>query len=178
MRKPLVLALAAAAVATGTALAAPASADSALITLPVVLGASTLSLSAPAAVVTPGDPATAVIATTVADLRLSGGNWTATISATDLTLTGATSPGASETIPATGMTAYTTVVTPPVPGTAVVSAPRTSGSPLSLTNSAQTLVSTTSRSNVNTTVYSTTVSIPTTGKTAGVYTGNVVQSVS
>jgi hypothetical protein len=173
MRKQVVVAVAAAGVALGLA-ATPASADTALVTLSVGLDTNTLSIAAPTAVVVPGDPATATIATTVSDLRLSGGNWTATISATDLTLT-----GTSETIPATSMTAYASVTTAPLLGTATLSTPyASSSSTLALTNTAQPFVSTTARSNANTTIYNTIVSIPTTGKTAGVYTGNVVQSVS
>jgi len=172
MRKVLALATATAAVALGLA-ATPASADTALVTLPVGLSADTLSIAAPAAVVVPGDPATATIVTTVSDLRLTGGNWTATISATDLTLAGTT-----EKILASSMTAYSAVTTGPLLGTATLSTPYSSSAQLTLSNSAQNFVSTTARNNANTTIYNTVVSIPTTGKTAGVYTGNVVQSVS
>lgn len=177
MRKALALSTAAAAVAIGLA-AAPAQAETTLVTLPVGLGVTTLSIAAPAAVVTPGDPASAVIATTVADLRVTGGNWISTVSATDLVMTGIASPTLAETIPANTMTAYATVVTPPVLGTAVVVPLATSGTPLTLSTATQSLVNTTSRSNVNTTVFNTVVSIPTGSKTAGVYTGNVIQSVS
>ena len=166
------LLLVAAVTAGSAALAAPASAADTLVTVPVGV-AGTLSIAAPVAVVTPGEPASAAIATTVTDARLSGTGWVASISATALTLVGATSPGATETIPASSLTAYTGVVAPTVPGVVTISAPYTSSAPLSLSGTAAAFVTASSRNNVNTAIYTATVSIPTTGKTAGVYTGTV-----
>jgi hypothetical protein len=177
MRKPL--ALGAVALAAGAvALTAPqAQAADALVTLAVGLDTPTLSITAPTAVVVPGSPASATIATTVTDLRLSGTGWTSTISSTDLTLQNLASPGAAQTIAASTITAYTGNVEPVLP-TVTISGEYTSASPLTLSNSAQTLLTATSRTNTNTAIFTTTLSIPTTGKTAGVYTGTVTQSVS
>ena len=177
MRKALALTTAAAAVAVGLA-AQPATAADTLVTLPVGLGSATLSIAAPAAVVTPGEPATAVIATTVTDLRLSNGaGWTATISSTDLVLAGATTPGTAGTIAASTVTAFTGAVSSTVPGVATISG-TLAASPVTLSGTAQELVTATSRTNVNTAIYNTTLTVPTTGKTAGIYTGTVTQSVS
>ncbi len=178
MRKALAVGTAVSALALGLG-ATSASADSALVTLPVGLGVETLAIAAPTAVVTPGSPASATIASTVTDTRLSNGaGWTVRISAQDLTLVGATAPGATETIPASTMTAYTGDVNPTVPGVASITGEYLSGSPLALTNSLQSFVTAASRTNVNTAIYTATVNIPTAGKSAGVYTGNVTQSVS
>ena len=162
--------------AASLVLAAPASADSATVVLAVGLDNPTLSITAPLAVVTAGSPASATIATTVADLRLTGTGWTATIAATDLAMTGVT-PATSNTIAATSMTAWTGNVTPALP-TVTINGEYTSGAPLTLSTSAQTLLTATGRTNVNTSVFTTTLSIPTTGKDVGVYTGTVTQSVS
>lgn len=163
---------------TGVLLAAPAGADTALVTLPVGLDDPLLALAARLAVTVPGSPATVTVATTVTDLRLAGTGWTSTVSATDLTLVGASSPGASETLPATSMTAYTGDVNPLLLGTVSITGEYTSGSPLTLSNAAQTLLTATGRTNANTAVFTTTVLVPTAGKTAGIYTGSVTQSVS
>ncbi len=162
----------------GAALASPASAADTVITLPVGV-TGTLSIAAPTAVVVPGSPASATIATTVTDLRLANTvGWTATISATDLTLVGATTPGGDGTIPATTMSAYTGDVEPTVPGVATIGNEFTSASPLALANTAKSFVVASSRSNVNTAIYTATVTIPTAGKNNGVYTGTVTQSVA
>ena len=178
MRKVLALSTAAAAVAVGLA-ATPAGAADTLVTLPVGLGVETLAIAAPAAVVTPGTTAAAAIATTVTDTRLSNSaGWKVSISSTDLTLVGASTPGTSGTIPATSMTAYTGDVNSTVPGLATITGEYTSGSPLTLANTAADFVVASARTNVNTAIYTATVNIPTSGKTAGVYTGTVTQSVS
>lgn len=169
-------AAAAACVALGLA-AVPAQADSAVVTLAVGLDTPTLSITAPLAVVTPGSPASATIATTVSDLRLSGTGWTSTISSTDLTYVGVASPGAAGTIAASTITAWTGQVTPALP-TVTINNEYESGTPLTLSGSAQALVVATGRTNVNTSVFTTSLSIPTAGKTAGVYSGTVTQSVS
>jgi hypothetical protein len=171
------LALGAVAAATLGMTATPAQAADALVTLAVGLDTPTLSITAPTAVVVPGSPASATIATTVADLRLSGTGWTATISSTDLTYAGVSSPSGAQTIAASTITAYTGNITPVLP-TVTIDNEYTSGSPLTLSNSAQSLVVATGRTNVNTSVFTTTLSIPTSGKTAGLYTGTVTQSVS
>ena len=177
MRKALALTTAAAAVAVGLA-AQPATAADTLVTLPVGLGVETLAISATAAVVTPGATATAVIPTTVSDLRLANGaGWTATIRSTDLVLAGATSPTDAAKIPASSITAYTGAVSSTVPGVATISG-TLSTSPVTLSGTEQSFVVATSRTNVNTAIYNTTLTIPTTGKTAGLYTGTVTQSVS
>lgn len=178
MRKPL---LVVSAVVLGAALATPAAAGvDTLVTVPVGASGLLAITALPAAVVEPGTPAIATIATTVTDARLSNSaGWVATIASTDLTLAGVSSPGAAGTIAASTMTAYTGVVVPNLVGTATLSSPFTSaGSGLTLSNAAQTLVSATSRSNLNTAVYTTSISIPTTGKTVGIYTGTVTQSVA
>lgn len=178
MRKVLALTTAAtAALALGLA-AQPAHAADALVTLAVGLDTPTLSITAPVAVVVPGSPATATIATTVADLRLSGTGWTSTISTTALTLTGVTTPGTAGTIAASTMTAYTGQVVPDLLGAVTIDNEYTSGAPLTLSTTAQPLVVATGRTNINTNVFTTTVSIPTAGKTQGLYTGTVTQSVS
>lgn len=171
------LALGAVAAATLGMTATPAHAADALVTLAVGLDTPTLSITAPTAVVVPGSPATATIATTVADLRVSGTGWTSTISSTDLTFAGVAEPGTAGTIAASSITAYTGEVTPVLP-TVTINGEYTSGSPLTLSSSAQSLLVATGRSNVNTSVFTTTLSIPTAGKTAGLYTGTVTQSVS
>lgn len=178
MRKIVAGVLAALATTGLAAFAAPAQAADTLVTLPVGVDVETLAIAAPAAVVTPGSPATAAIATTVTDTRLSGTGWTVSISSTALTLTGATTPGTAGTIPASTITAYTGVVLPDVLGTVTISSPYTSGAPLTLSGSPQSFVTATSRTNVNTAVYTATLRIPTAGKTAGVYTGTVTQSVA
>jgi hypothetical protein len=178
MRKPLALCTAAAGVAIGLA-AVPAHAADTLVTLPVGVGVEGVSIAAPAAVVTPGSPAQAIIATTVTDTRLSNAaGWTATISSTDLSLVGATTPGTAGTIPASTITAWTGDVQPTVPGVAVIANDHLSTSPVTLSNSPQQFVTASSRTNINTAIYATTLSIPTAGKTTGVYTGTVTQSVS
>jgi hypothetical protein len=179
MRKALALTTAAAAVAVGLA-ATPAGAADTLITLPVGLGVETLAIAAPAAVVVPGSPASATIATTVTDLRLSNSaGWTATIASTDLTLVGAATPiPAAATIPATTITAYTGDVNSTVPGLATITGEYLAASPLTLSNTAANFVVASARTNVNTAIYTATLNIPTAGKTAGVYTGTVTQSVS
>ena len=177
MRKALVVTAAAAAAAVGV-VSQPASAADTLVSLPVGLSSTTLSIAAPAAVVTPGDPAAAAIATTVTDLRLTGTGWTVAISSTDLVLAGATTPGADGTIGAGTISAYTGDVNPTVPGVATISGEYTSDAPLTLSTSAQSFLAATARNNVNTAIYTATLSIPTTGKTTGVYTGTVTQSVS
>ncbi len=177
MRKALFLA--SVAVIGGAALATPASAADTIVTVPVGVSGLLALTAAPAATSDLSDPAIATIATTVTDARVSGTGWVATISAEDFTLAGASSPGAAGTLPASSMKAYTGVVVPQVLGTATISSTFTNlASALSLSNSAQTLVSATSRSNINTAVYTTTLAIPTAGKTLGVYTGKVTQSVA
>ncbi|MBC7679261.1 MAG: hypothetical protein H7233_09755 [Pseudorhodobacter sp.] len=178
MRKALALGTAVSALALGLT-GTSASASSALVSLAVGLDTPTLSIAAPTAVVVASSPAVATIATTVTDTRLSNGvGWTATISSQNLTLTGATSPGTTETIQASTMTAYTGDVNSTVPGTASITGEYLPGAPLALTNSLQTFVTAANRTNANTAVYTATVTIPTAGKTAGVYTGNVTQSAS
>ncbi|MEO6205238.1 MAG: hypothetical protein ABIO67_07650 [Mycobacteriales bacterium] len=177
MRKALVLGSALSAL--GLALAAtPASAADTVITLSVGLDTPTLAIAAPAAVVVPGSPASATIATTVTDTRLAGPTgWVVSISSTALTLSGVGTPGAAGTIAATTMTASTGVITPDVLGTVAVTGVPTV-SPISLSGTPQTFVTATSRANANVTAYTATLSIPTAGKTAGVYTGTVTQSVA
>lgn len=165
-------------VAATLGLTAPtAQAADALVTLAVGLDTPTLSITAPTAVVVPGSPASATIATTVSDLRESGTGWTSTISSTNLTFAGVATPGVAGTIAASTITAWTGEITPVLP-TVTINGEYTSVSRLTLSNSAQSFVVATGRTNVNTSVYTTTLSIPTSGKTAGVYTGTVTQSVS
>jgi hypothetical protein len=175
MRKTLALG-ATALTAASLALAAPASADSATVVLAVGLADTTLSITAPTAVVVPGSPAVATIATTIADLRLTGTGWTSTISSTNLSMAGVPAT-ADNTITAASMTAYTGDVEATLP-TVTIGSEYTSGSPLTLSTSAQPLLTATGRTNVNTSVFTTTVVIPTAGKDTGVYTGTVTQSVT
>ncbi|MCW2679570.1 MAG: hypothetical protein JWM62_971 [Frankiales bacterium] len=177
MRKALICTSAVAAVAVAL-VAQPAQADSALVTLPVGLANPTLSIAAPLAVVTPGDPATATIASVVSDLRLSGTGWTVTIAAEDLKMAGVTDPSNDQKIPASTMTAYTGDVESTVPGLVTIAGEFTASTPLPLANTSKDLLTATSRTNVNTAAFTTTVKIPTTGKTQGIYTGIVTQSVS
>jgi hypothetical protein len=179
MRKVLAVAAVAGAAALGlVAPSANAGTGDALVTLAVGVGVSGVSIAAPTAVATPGTPATVTIATVVTDTRLSNAQgWTASISSDDLTLAGATTPGTAGTIPASTMTAYTGDVEPTVPGVAVISNDVLSTNPLTLSNTPQALVVASSRTNLNTAAYTVTVSVPTTGKTTGIYTGTVHQSV-
>lgn len=177
MRKAIALTTTLTAVTLGF-VAQPATADSALVTLAVGIANPTLSIAAPTAVVVAGSPASATIATTVTDLRLDGTGWTVQISSTDLTLAGVTTPGAAGTIPANTMTAYTGDVEPTVPGTITIANEKLVASPLTLSTTPADFLVGTSRANTNTAVFTTTVKIPTAGKTQGVYTGTVTQSVS
>ena len=177
MRKALAVCTASAAVVLGVA-SQPATAADTLVSLPVGLSSTTLSIAAPVAVVTPGEPAAATIATTVTDLRLTGTGWTVTIASTDLVLAGASTPGADGTIAASTMSAYTGDVEPTIPGVATIAGEYLVGSPLALSNTAQSFLSATGRNNINTAIYTATLNIPTTGKTQGIYTGTVTQSVS
>src|SRR3954467_8129002 len=106
MRKALTVCTAAGAVMLGLAApAANAGTGDALVTLPVGVGVEAVSISAPVAVAVPGTLATVTIATVVTDARLSNtAGWTATISSDDLTLAGATTPGAAGTIAANTIT--------------------------------------------------------------------------
>lgn len=178
MRKVLAGVLAALATTGFAVAAAPARAADTLVTLPVGVAVEALAIAAPAAIVTPGSPATATIASAVTDTRLSGSGWTVSISATALTLTGATSPGTAGTIPANTITAYTGTVLPDVLGTVTIASPYTSAAPLTLSGVPQSFVTATNRTNVNTAAYTATLRIPTAGKTTGVYTGTVTQSVA
>lgn len=176
MRKALALTTAAAAVAVGLA-AQPATAAETLVTLAVGLDDPTLAIAAPAAVVTPGSPATALIATTVTDLRVSGTAWKVTIASSDLALSGVTTPGTAGTIPASTVTAYTGSTTVAVPGSITVTDGFSESAPLTLATTAKDLLVSSNRTNVNTVTYTTTLKIPTANKTQGVYTGTVTQSV-
>lgn len=181
MRKALVVSTVAASVVGLALTAAPAGAADAgtLVTLSVGVGVEGLAIAAPTAVVVPGDIATAAIATTVTDTRvLNTAGWTVTIRSTDLVLTGATTPGTAGTIPVGTMTAFTGDVSPTVPGVATINGDILSDAPLTLSGNPQSFVVASSRSNINTAIYTATVQIPTAGKTAGVYTGTVTQSVS
>lgn len=179
MRK--VLPLATLALVAGTAFAAsPASAADSTVTFTAGVTGSTLSIvPSPAIVgVTSGNSVTGLMTSTITDLRPTGGSWTDTISSTDFLLAGATDQTGANRVAATAASIYTTAVTVAIPGTATVANTHTAlGSALALSNSGQTLVSATT-SNVNTTTLASTVVIDVTGKSTGLYTGTLTQTVA
>ncbi len=124
--------------------------------------------------------------TTVTDLRgdataLTPSSWTYAMKSTDFTLVGATSPGAGEIISADKASVYlTTVPLASILGTATYSSfPTTSGGATALNadHTARTIFSAVTH-NLNTTTFVPTLQVDTAGKTAGLYTGTVTQSVS
>ncbi len=179
MRK--VLTLATIALAAGAAFAAaPASAADTTVTFTAGVTGSTLSIvPSPAVVgVTAGNTVTGLMTSTITDIRPTGGSWTDTISSTDFVLTGATDQTGANRVPATAASIYNTAVTVAVPGTATVTNNySTSGTALGLANTGKTLVTATT-TNVNTTTLASTILIDVTGKTTGLYTGTITQTVS
>lgn len=179
MRKALALGTVAVA-AVGVFAAQPASAADTTVTFTAGTTGSTVSILPSAAVVgvTVGNTVTGTLTSVITDLRPSSNSWTATVSATDFALFGATSQTGASLVPATSASIYNTAATLTVPGTATLSNTHTtSGSALALSNNAQTLLSATT-ANVNVTTVNSTLTIDVTGKNAGLYTGTLTQTVS
>jgi hypothetical protein len=125
-----------------------------------------------------GDTVTGVMTSVVTDLRLAGGGWTDTVSASNFNLVGALEPSGDSVIPASAAKIYTTSVSVAIPGTATISNLHTdllSALPLSTTG--QELLHATT-SNINVTTLLSTFSINTAGKALGAYTGTITQTVS
>ena len=180
MRK--VLTLATAALAAGAAFAAtPASAADTTVTFTAGVTGSTLSIvPSPAVVgVTSGNTVTGLLSSVITDLRPTGGGWTDTISSTDFVLVGATDQTGANRVAASSAKVYSTSLTVAVPGTATVSDKGyvDSTHALTLSNSGQALLTATT-TNVNTTTVASTLLIDVTGKTTGLYTGTLTQTVA
>lgn len=182
MRKALVLGATAVTVLGLALTAAPASAAAGdtLITFTVGTTGSTVSISPGVFVPGAGSATTAdgTIVSVVTDLRTSAGSWTDTVSSTDFSLVGASSPSGTALIPATSAKIWTPTTVVTIPGTATISNSHTAlGSALTLANSAATLLSATT-ANVNVATLTSNLQIDTTGKATGVYTGTITQTVS
>ena len=200
MRKVLAVSAVAAALVGSAAAASPASACALVAGVDPCVGTTTVALNAgvisgvlsltstPAATLA-GTSALAsgpLGVTTISDLRgdataLTPSSWTFSMHATDFNLVGATTPGAAQTVTADKASVYlTTVPLAAILGTATYSSfPTTSGTALALNadHTAKTVFSATTH-NLNTTTFVPTLQVDTTGKTAGLYTGTVTQSVS
>ena len=165
----------------GVAFAAPASAavgdTTVTFTVGVVGGVSILP--APAAVgVTVGNAVSGTLTSVVTDLRIDGGAWTDTVSATDFALVGATTPSGTSLVPASAAKMWTTSATVAIPGTATVTNAYTaSTAALTLSTAGQQLISATT-SNVNVTTLISEFEIDVTGKAVGAYLGTITQTVS
>lgn len=171
--------------AAGAFFAAPASAAAlpgvgdTTVTFAVGTPGGLSILPPPAVVGVPvGSTVTGVMTSVVTDLRLAGGGWTDSISSSGFNLVGATSPSGDSAIPASSAKIYTTSASVAVPGTATITNVHTDlASALSLSTDAQELLHATT-SNVNVTTLVSTLSIDTTGKAVGAYSGTVTQTVS
>jgi hypothetical protein len=180
MRKALVLG-SVAATAFGLALAAsPAHAGDTLVTFTAGVTGATVSISPGVFVPGTGSATTAAgsIVSVVTDLRTTAGSWIDTVSSTDYTLVGATSPTGTALIPATSAQIWTPTTVVTIPGTATISNVHTAlGSALTLANTGAALLSATT-ANANVATLTSNVQIDTTGKAVGVYTGTITQTVS
>lgn len=179
MRKALTLGTLAVAVA-GTAFAAsPASAADTTVTFTAGTTGNTVSILPSAAVVgvTSGNTVTGTMTSVITDLRASSGSWTAAISSSDFALVGASSATGASLVPASSASIYNNSATVTVPGTAVPNNLHPSSSPLSLSSSAQALLSATT-TNVNVTTVVSTLNIDVTGKNSGAYAGTLTTTVS
>jgi hypothetical protein len=182
MRKTLLLG-SVAAVAIGltlTAVPANAAAGDTLVTFSVGVVGSTVSIS-PGVYVPGVGSANAVdgtIVSVVTDLRTTAGSWTDSVSSTDYTLVGATTPTGTALIGAASAKMWTPTAVVTIPGTAVVTNTHTAlGSALTLANSTAPLLSAVT-ANANITTLTSNLQIDTTGKATGVFTGTVTQTVS
>ncbi|MGZ6804404.1 MAG: hypothetical protein ACXVFU_15270 [Nocardioidaceae bacterium] len=182
MRKALVLGSVAAGALVLALTATPASAGSGdtLVSFTVGTTGTTVSISPGAYVAGVGGSnyVTGTIASTITDLRTTAGSWTDTVSSTDYSLVGATSPTGTALIPASSARMWTSAAVVAVPGTATISNSYTSfAASLALANTAAPLLSATT-ANTNTTAVTSNVQIDTTGKATGVFTGTITQTVS
>jgi hypothetical protein len=181
MRKPLVLGTLALAVAGSALAAVPASAAAGDTTVTFTAGTTgsgvSILPSAAAAGVTVGNTVTATLTSVITDLRIAGGSWTSSVSSSNYTLVGATTPGTTGTVPAASAKIYNTSATVTVPGTATLTNTHVdNGSALTLSTTPQTLMSATT-TNVNVTTVASTLVIDVTGKDTGAYTGTLNQTV-
>lgn len=125
-----------------------------------------------------GSTVTGVMTSVVTDLRLAGGGWTDTISASNFDLVGAASPSGTSSIPASAAKIYTTSASVAIPGTATITNVHSDLlSALSLDTTGQELLHATT-SNINVTTLVSTFSIDTAGKALGAYSGTITQTVS
>lgn len=182
MRKALVLGSVAAGALVLALAATPASAGSGdtLVSFTVGTTGTTVSISPGAYVAGVGGSnyVTGTIASTITDLRTTAGSWTDTVSSTDYSLVGATSPTGTALIPAGSARMWTSAAVVAVPGTATISNSYTSfAASLALANTAAPLLSATT-TNTNTTAVTSNVQIDTTGKATGAFTGTITQTVS
>ena len=118
------------------------------------------------------------VASVVTDLRTGSNSWTDTVSTTDFTLVGATTPTGTALIPAASAKLWTPTALVSVPGTATITNDHaTSGTALALSTTAATLLSA-ATTNVNVTALTHNLQIDTTGKASGLFTGTLTQTVS
>lgn len=178
MRKALALGTVAVA-AVSVFAAQPASAADTTVTFTAGTTGSTVSILPSAAVVgvTSGNTVTGTLTSVITDLRPAGGSWTAAVSSTNFGLVGATSQTGANLVNASAATFSNATPTVAVPGTATVTNAAPSGSPLTLSTSPQTFLSATT-ANVNVTTVVSTLTIDVTGKSTGLYSGTLTQTVS
>lgn len=169
----------------GISLAPPAAAvaDSGSTTVTFTAGVTggLTILPTPAAVgVGAGNSVTGVIGGVITDLRVGGGTWTDTVTASSFDLVGATAPSVSDgtRAPATAVSMWTTSATVAIPGTATI----TNNYPdaanaLTLSGTGDELVSAVT-SNVNVTTLVGGFTIDVTGLQTGAYLGTITQTVS
>jgi hypothetical protein len=187
MRKSLALAMTAATTA-GLAAFVPAAANAScgagvtdvcsgttLVTATVgTVGIMSITTAPTAALAGTTSPATGLLGlTTVTDTNTGTHSWTVNVRSTDFALTGA----AGTTIPANKATLSMGAPTVAIPGTATIASYPASGSPLTLSNTDQLLVSA-NASNANTVTYTPSMSLDFTGSPTGVYTATVTQTLS
>lgn len=180
MRKALVLGTVTASALAVALTVSPARAADTIVTFTVGTTGSTVSIS-PGAFV-PGVGGTnyvdGTIVSVVTDLRTTAGSWTDTVSSTNFSLVGATSPSGTSLIPAASAKIWTPTTVVTIPGTATVSNSHTDlASARTLSTSAATLLSATT-ANANVTTLTSNLRIDTTGKVTGAYTGTLTQTVS
>lgn len=159
---------------------AQAAAGDTVISFTVGTTGSTVSIAPGAYVPGTGSATTAAgsIVSVVTDLRTTAGSWTDTVSSTDFTLVGASSPTGTALIPATSAKIWTPTTVVTIPGTATISNTHTAlASALTLSNTPAPLLSATT-TNANTATLTSNLQIDTTGKATGVFTGTVTQTVS
>ena len=179
MRKPVVLGALAVALAGAAVAAVPASAADTTVTFTAGAVGNTVSILPSAAMVgvTTGNSVSGTMTSVVTDTRVAGLTWTDAISSTDFVLAGATSQTGANHVPAASALITNATPTVSIPGTATVSNTHAAGSPLTLSNSPQTLLSATT-ANYNVVTFVSTVLIDVTGKSLGLYTGTITQTVS